>query len=461
MARGGVTQERLDHLTRIHAQRYAPRAEQNAAVYGIPGISGSINQGGDILYLTGIRPDGVAQYSSPASGYHATRKFDKNLYAGANQRMQTNMAQRASNLGAQLGLGGGGGAQPPRGNPNTNPFQLMADKAAALRTPEQQVQYDRAVEHAQAFPGNRYDSWQMLRNDQGWGSNWDDPRQDTSEPGYVPRQAFTPPPGYAAPGGGGGNPFAPPSGGGPGQPGAPPAGGPVVPPGGGMPGGQPPVQPPTGGPGGAPPTDPNFAVRQWFSGGQNPTNEAFYSQQFNRLVGQRDQAREREKQARQQWNIWQQAQAQKAAQAQPINLSKDIWDQLAARDVDPVQGTTKDGMYKFSRNPNITAGMSNAEVFNLLRSNLSDADQHTIGNLVAPQYEGQPNPFNTGKEWSTFSSRENLGNWLGKQGFTPERGEALTNLFNNIWQRSDLTTPVGGGPTAAPGYALPVPGMGG
>ncbi len=338
----------------------------------------------------------------------------------------------------------------------TNPFGYGAVKAALMRTPEQQAQFDQAEQHARTYPGNRYDSQQLLRNMQGWGADWMDPRQQPNDPGFVPREPQPAPPVETAPPAGvapmePANPNLPVYD--PGTDGAapgllPPGGGGTLPPGGDM-------SPPTDG-GGDPFVPSTGVVKQWFSPGQNPTNEAFYTQQFNRMLGARDQQRQRENQARGQWNQWQAEQNRKQAQQPPMQVNWEAWDALAGREPTVGMAPSDAGYNAYTFNPLLERGMTNSQVFNALRGSLSDADQHTIQNLVVPEYNGQPNPFHSGKEWSTFSSPQNLNTWLGKQGFEQNRSDALNNLFGNIYTQSQYTTPEGGGPTAAPGYALPI-----
>ncbi len=393
----------------------------------------------------------------------------------------------------------------------SNPFAIMAAKADSLRNPEQADRYNQAVKNTQfaneafrqqreaflrgegpepTFRPSMQDAQNQLKNDQGF---------------YAPNEGATArptpaPSGYVTPGGGYENPFAdyggypgrePPSGpapewdqtpigapgfgnpsgpidgspapGGPNAPGNPGTtpGNPGTTPGGGTPGG--PVQPPVA-------EQPrSHLINQWFgsernpetgqyatAGGQNPTNEAFYNQQFNRMRGLRDQQREQQSHARGEWNTWQRQQNRNAQSAPKPQVNWDNWDTLSGREPTIGMSPGEDGANTYTFNSNLTRGMTNPEVFNALRGNLNPNEQHTIQNLLAPTYQGQPNALHSGREWSTYSSPQNLDTWLGKQGFTAERKDALNNLFGNIYSQTQYTTPEGGGPSAAPGYALPI-----
>ncbi len=220
-----------------------------------------------------------------------------------------------------------------------NPFSVMVDRAEELRAPAQQRQFDRAVEHAELFPGNRYDTYQMLRNAQGWGGEWYDPRQDdvTRADGYIPRTQ--------APSQGGdpflgdSNPYRPDVGPGSGTPGdafMPPTA-PAEP---AMPAPSEPTAPAPVDPTQPAPSDPftpqTATVVQWRDTGGRPSNEAFYDRQFNRLYADVQRGQEAEKQARGQWNAWQQGQNQKAAASVAPEVNWDMWNELADRPVPTV-----------------------------------------------------------------------------------------------------------------------------
>lgn len=74
-------------------------------------------------------------------------------------------------------------------------------------------------------------------------------------------------------------------------------------------------------------------------------------------------------------------------------------------------------------------------------------------------YGGDPSKvsadWRTDTSWSQSSNPDFLINSIGPGASSSWRNE-LSNILRQGWTRADLTPPPGGGPTAAPGYALPV-----
>jgi len=396
-----------------------------------------------------------------------------------------------------------------------NPFDIMAAKADSLRNPEQADRYNQAVKNTQfaneafrqqreaflrgegpepTFRPSMQDAQDQLKNDQGF---------------YAPNEGAaarpTPaPPGYVMPGGGYENPFAdyggypgrePPSGpppawdqipigdpgfgnpsgpidgspapGGPNAPGnlpptGQPGGGgdPFAPPGGG--GGQPPVD--WGVPvESAPPPKTLTTVNQWFgskynpesgefeTGGGNPTNEEFYSRQFNRLQGQKDQMRDRENQARKQWNIWQREQARKASQ--PID-----WGQGGGTTPPPQSGLPDagTGLPEYVLREGLSKGMTNSDILDMARS----AGIYDDKQLELLTQHGQGNDrFLGSKQWGAYGSRDDALGSISPEA-SPDWGGTLRKTFNWMW--ADPNSIPGGstpGTGAPPGYAPPVAGV--
>jgi hypothetical protein len=107
--------------------------------------------------------------------------------------------------------------------------------------------------------------------------------------------------------------------------------------------------------------------------------------------------------------------------------------------------------------PGVTAGMTNREAFGAVRNQISNENQKMLddgfNDLTDPGsvIGGDAVQFASGKNmdpnyYHANRSPTTSGNYAG----------ALTELVNTLYNRTDLTTPVGGGPSASPGYALPV-----
>jgi hypothetical protein len=185
----------------------------------------------------------------------------------------------------------------------------------------------------------------------------------------------------------------------------------------------------------------------WGNPQQGGGNNQFYQQQFANLL-QGDQ----NFQAQQQ-----QSQLAKAAairdrpESEPFDYDA-MW---AGRGVTPSQTVQGDGdnTYSWNRIPGITPGeTTNRELVNLIGS-VDGFTEEEMGHW-SQLFKENPNQVDSLK-WAQYTDpMEGIANTpSGLEGGWPDR---FATLYNSAFNRADLTTPAGGGPTAAPGYALPV-----
>jgi hypothetical protein len=107
--------------------------------------------------------------------------------------------------------------------------------------------------------------------------------------------------------------------------------------------------------------------------------------------------------------------------------------------------------------PGVTAGMTNREAFGAVRNQLTQSTQEALGK----GFNDLTNPESVeGGGRVQYASGDNMDPNFYHSNRSPSTGpnytDALTELVNTLYNRTDLTTPVGGGPSASPGYALPV-----
>jgi len=176
-------------------------------------------------------------------------------------------------------------------------------------------------------------------------------------------------------------------------------------------------------------------------------NQDFYRQQFSNLLsGQNafDKAQVTSAMIRQQ--------AQEAGPGAPTDMNK-FW---ADRGVDPAQAVQggADSPYTWNRLEGIESGMTNKAITDLLASRgvLNEAQAGIFQN-----HWDNPETNPEGTYWSSdrFQTPTDFNTSFGDS-LSPGFLDAMTTVGNAMWTRGDLTTPPGGGPTAVPGYALPV-----
>ncbi len=221
----------------------------------------------------------------------------------------------------------------------------------------------------------------------------------------------------------------------------PPGGGGGVPGGGGGGGPPDPFQPP---PMNAPPVN-----WQNYSDSQSG-NEDFYAQQAQALKGQNADLMGRQYAAQQSRDTQDAARnAEAAARREAGPVDPWAWADLP----DPPQaffaGEDGEPGYTWGFAPGVEAGMTNAQLAAIVGGNMPQPEQEW---LMKGMSDDQQVQFASGDHMDPDYYRQRLGgeelsdNWRG----------ALNSLLDATYKRSDLQTPLGGGPTAAQGYALPI-----
>lgn len=179
-------------------------------------------------------------------------------------------------------------------------------------------------------------------------------------------------------------------------------------------------------------------------------NEEFYQQQFNNLLRDEQDYRTRQRAS--------QLRADENAQQEPASIDfDDMWASMGYTPNQAVQFGGEDADYTYT--PNTLLGddfgwnsMSDQEIFSSLSPSLSSSTQS-----IMSEYFNDPNAVD-GNYWSSFTNPTDALASIGQGGteISPEFRGALSDVFNTMFTRTDVTTPTGGGPTAAPGYALPI-----
>lgn len=177
-------------------------------------------------------------------------------------------------------------------------------------------------------------------------------------------------------------------------------------------------------------------------------NRDFYQQQFvNQLRDEQGyQNRERAAQMRR----------QEALESPAGNPNyADMW---ASMGITPSQAAQydDDGAYQWNFKAglgDVNAGQTtNYEMYNRISDNLPVETQRIMGEYF--NNEGSRD----GTRWGWSPDAQTLIGEIGQNGdeISGEFRNALTDVYNGLYSRADLTTPVGGGPTAAAGYASPI-----
>ena len=204
--------------------------------------------------------------------------------------------------------------------------------------------------------------------------------------------------------------------------------------------------------------DQNYGVFERYQPGQDSPwgmpdieggNREFYQQQFGNLLRDEQGYQNRERQAQHLRQI---------AQNNPpgaINY-EDMW---ASMGITPNQAAQAGGEggdpFAYFVNPNISGfekgTTTNYDIFSALAPQLSSS----AVNRFTEHFESDANREGTG--WSRFTDPNALQQTFGSNTeLNPGFRDSLNEMASLFLQRQDLTTPPGGGPTAAPGYALPV-----
>ena len=177
-------------------------------------------------------------------------------------------------------------------------------------------------------------------------------------------------------------------------------------------------------------------------GGYEGPNSDLYAQQFGNLVGGNNAF-----QSAQLANAIRREQQQNAPQEQ---WSPD-WSWANLPEVRTNQGGAGDA-WTWQLRPGITRNSTNEQVV----AALSGSGVLSADDLARMREHFAGSPHNAAEtDWVNAGSPEALFAGIQTEMHPSFRG-TIDKIFNNIYQRSDLTTPAGGGPAAPPpGYAAP------
>ena len=200
------------------------------------------------------------------------------------------------------------------------------------------------------------------------------------------------------------------------------------------------------------------------------SNDELYAAQFGNLLKQQNSFQNQQQAANA-------IRAEKEA-AGPSEANADPWDwynnvrggkglpQLNIADQNrDAEGNPTNGTGTWDFAPGITSGMTNSQLFGVLSPQLSEANRAMLQKGFGGAGGIDPT---TGKDTSGDGA---LVQWASGQSMDPaywkaqrdpntstEYGGALDELIGLAFNRRDLTTQPGGGPSAAPGYASPISG---
>ena len=209
-----------------------------------------------------------------------------------------------------------------------------------------------------------------------------------------------------------------------------------------------------GGEGGPVPIEYGPAPTPNLTGYESSSNKDFYQQQFANMLGQEGGNDQREMAA-----AIRREDAANAPAPAPIDYAQ-MWSDVGVTPSQAVQGGTNadgtSGQFTWGLN-SVFGGADPLTITNRqFLDGLRDKMPQESVNLLEPFLDNPDNAANN--SWATGSSPNQIYNSLGPDLADANRN-AFQDLFNAGYVRTDLQTPVGGGPTAATGYAPPVGGF--
>jgi hypothetical protein len=188
----------------------------------------------------------------------------------------------------------------------------------------------------------------------------------------------------------------------------------------------------------------------WGDPNQAGGNQEFYAQQFANLLRQGNNYQQQAQDANQR-------RQDAFANPAPETDYQAMWAEMGITPTEPYSPSAGDSQYGYGFNSGLGGAVkpgetTNFELFNLISPLLSEGDVSSL----TTHFNDNP-ATGEGLNWAQAKDPTNLISQLGNQGdLGPEFRETMTNLFNTIYTRNDTTTPAGGGPTPATGYAAPI-----
>ena len=186
----------------------------------------------------------------------------------------------------------------------------------------------------------------------------------------------------------------------------------------------------------------------WGNEGVEGGNRDFYRQQLNNLRAQEQGYQEQSIAA---------ALRRDAASRQPAQSPADPFDWAYGGKGLPtvgVAGGTVDNPTAYALRSYVQPGeTSNADI---LRK-YGDFDTGNLERWLAPNEQGET-PWENQYNWSRASNPQDLINTLSRDPaeLATSNYDFLSRIFNDMFVQQGIETPEGGGPSAAPGYALPI-----
>ena len=186
----------------------------------------------------------------------------------------------------------------------------------------------------------------------------------------------------------------------------------------------------------------------WGNEGVEGGNRDFYRQQLNNLRAQEQNYQESAIGA---------ALRRQAAANQPAELPADPFDWAYGGKGLPtvgVAGGTVDNPTAYALRSYVQPGeTSNADIVR----KYGDFDTGNLERWLAPNEQGET-PWENQYNWSRASNPQDLINTLSRDPaeLATSNYDYLSRIYNNMFVQQGIETPEGGGPSAAPGYALPI-----